>query len=143
MRTRAAAVLALGGGALLAGAAGLATTDDGPPSCEIVKPGIYVDLDDAKDAKTIDHARAAVRRGQPRILHLDRKDADAHRAASLRGIPTEPGMDRDEYPPAATVEGGAGADVAYVPPSDNRSAGAIMRAQLAPFCDGQAFVLEP
>lgn len=47
----------------------------------------------------------------------------------------------DEYPPAVSREGGAGADVRLVRSSENRSAGAAMGGRLRPFCDGQAFVM--
>jgi hypothetical protein len=87
--------------------------------------------------------REALDVGEPFVLHIDRADADRHRAASLRGWPTRRGWHRDEYPPAATAEGGAGADVQFVPSSENESAGAVMRARLAPFCDGQPFVFGP
>jgi len=112
-------------------------------ACTTVPLAVVVDLNDDRQAPVIDHAQDAVRAGQPRILHLDRVDADAHRIASLRGSPVRSGFDRDEYPPAASQEGGAGADVRYISPRANRSAGATMRAQLADFCDGQAFILEP
>jgi hypothetical protein len=57
-------------------------------------------------------------------------------------VKTAPGKDRDEYPPALSVEGGAGADVKLITSGDNRSAGSTMKAQLAPFCEGQAFIIE-
>jgi hypothetical protein len=113
------------------------------PGCVTVTPGVYVDLNDVTNAQTIAHERAAVANAQPRILHWDPADATAHRALSLKGHPARSGFDRDEYPPAATQEGGTGADIAYISPSDNRSAGARMKAQMAPFCAGQAFILEP
>ena len=87
-----------------------------------------------------DHAHRAVLDGAPQVLTLDRPDADAHRAASLRGIPTKPGYDRDEYPPATSAQGGAGADVEYVRSDVNRREGAALGRQLKPFCDGQRFV---
>jgi hypothetical protein len=125
--------------ALMAAAVGQAQT----PGCVTVTPGVYVDLNDVTNAQTIAHERAAVANGQARILHWDPADADAHRALSLKGHRARSGFDRDEYPPAATQEGGTGADIAYISPSDNRSAGARMKAQMAPFCPGQAFILEP
>lgn len=69
--------------------------------------------------------------GKPSVLTLDRPGTDARRAASLRGIPTKPSMDRDEYPPATFAEGGAGASVRHIPRSDNRSAGGQLGAQLS------------
>jgi hypothetical protein len=40
------------------------------------------------------------------------------------------GTDRDEYPPAVTAEGGAGASIRNIPPGDNRGAGASLGNQI-------------
>ena len=111
--------------------------------CQTTPLAVVVNLDDQKNDGTIAHARRAVTSGEPRVLHIARSLFKAHRAASLRGIPTKHGFDRDEYPPAFSLEGGAGADVDYVESSDNRSAGSRMGKQLQPYCDGQGFILEP
>jgi hypothetical protein len=74
-------------------------------------------------------------------LHLDRRHAERHRDASLRGVATRPGYDRDEQPPAVSREGGRGADVRLVPARENRSQGSAMGHRLRRFCDGQAFRL--
>lgn len=66
----------------------------------------------------------------PSQVTIDRAGAGANRRASLRGVPTRTGFDRDEYPPAMFKEGGSGASVKYVPPSDNRGAGASMGNQV-------------
>ena len=84
-------------------------------------------------AQHIVDAQAA---GHPTSLTLDRPGAVARRTNSLRGIPTYPSMDRDEYPPAIFLEGGIGASVRHIPLSDNRSAGAQMRNQLRGARDG-------
>jgi hypothetical protein len=105
--------------------------------------GVYVNLANDANAEAITHVREAVARGEARILHWDPDNADRRRSLSLRGVPTRTGFDRDEYPPAASVEGGTGADIAYIDPGDNRSAGSRMSAQMRPYCDGQAFILEP
>jgi hypothetical protein len=47
----------------------------------------------------------------------------------LKGIPTKPGYDRDEYPPAMSDEGATGANVRYVLSAENRSAGSVMRGR--------------
>jgi hypothetical protein len=39
-------------------------------------------------------------------------------------------------------EGGQGADVRYVLSAENRSAGSVMRYQLAPYCNEQRFIFE-
>jgi hypothetical protein len=96
------------------------------------------------------HVLRALRRGWPRTLVLDRPGASARRNRLLRGIPTRPGFDRDEYPPAIARGVGPGltrgvapvgwlADVEYVPSRENRSQGAVLGHDLHPFCDGARF----
>lgn len=85
---------------------------------------------------TAQHMIDAQAMGKPSVLTPDRSGASARRGAALRGIPTKPGLDRDEYPPAVFAEGGAGASVRHVPLSDNRSAGATMRNQLRGATEG-------
>jgi hypothetical protein len=111
--------------------------------CQTTPLPVVVNLDDQKNDDTIAHARAAVIAGQPRVLHIARALANVHRSQSLRGIKTRSGFDRDEYPPAASLEGGTGANVEYVESTDNRSAGSRMKLQLQSYCEGQAFILEP
>ena len=47
------------------------------------------------------------------------------------------GYDRDEYPPAFTREGGANANVRFIPAGDNRGAGSSMRQQTRDVKDGE------
>lgn len=112
-------------------------------SCESTRLAVVVNLDNIDNKETIAHARAAVAAGKPRYLHWRPDLATSHRRAALRGIPTAPFKDRDEYPPAATAEGGAGANVRLIDRTDNRSAGARMLAQIGDYCLGQRFILEP
>lgn len=92
--------------------------------------------------------------GWPRILVLNRPEADGRRDRLLENIPTKSGFDRDEYPPAVgrgrangsqhgLVQGfgplGWRADVAYVDSSENRSQGASMGAKLRGLCNGTRF----
>lgn len=100
---------------------------------------VLVRLDDERYPLTTDHILDAIRTGERRLLHIDRRHADEHRAEATRGIPTRRGYDRDEYPPAFSREGGRGADVRYVRSSDNRGAGASLGNQLRGYCNGQAF----
>jgi hypothetical protein len=104
-------------------------------------PTVYIDAD--RHPETAQHVQEAqngtIWRGDtstsgtplPSVLTIDRPNAKANRAASLRGIPTRPGQDRDEYPPAMFEEGGQGASVKYIDPSDNRGAGSSMRHQIS------------
>lgn len=76
------------------------------------------------------HIQQAAREGIPLMLTLDRDNADINRKYSLRGYPTREGLDRDEIPPAAFAEGGAGAHIMYISQSDNRGSGSSFRRQL-------------
>jgi hypothetical protein len=96
------------------------------------------------------HFRAALRRGWPRTLVLNRPGADERRDRLLEGIPTRAGYDRDEYPPAVGRGRGRGlaegsgprgwkADVRSVESSENRSHGASLGGKLRRFCNGTRF----
>jgi hypothetical protein len=96
------------------------------------------------------HFRAAVRKGWPRRLVVNRPGADERRDRLLEDYPTRAGFDRDEYPPAVGRGRGPGlergrdprgwkADVRYVPSSENRSHGASLGAKLQDFCNGTRF----
>jgi hypothetical protein len=56
--------------------------------------------------------------------------ARPNRLLSLRGTPVRRGYDRGEWPPAATREGGRGADVRHISPTQNRSIGASIGNRL-------------
>ena len=102
------------------------------------------------------HMDAAIARGWPRVMVLNRKGADQRRDRLLDpGIfPTRAGFDRDEYP-AAVGRGRANgkqrglvrginpigwiADVEYVASSENRSHGSSLGAKLRRLCDGTRF----
>ena len=100
------------------------------------------------------HFIAAVKKGWPRVMVVNRKGADDRRDRLLEDVPTRPGFDRDEYPAAVgrgkpngdlggLVRGinpvGWMADVAYVPGRENRSQGSSLGAKLRGFCDGTRF----
>ena len=76
--------------------------------------------------------------GDSAVYTIDRAGASARRAASMRGQARIPGMDRDEWPPALFQEGGDGASVRGVTPSDNRGAGASIGNQCRGLPDGTA-----
>jgi hypothetical protein len=86
--------------------------------------------------ETGDHIRDAIAAGHPSICTIDRDGADERREESLAPYPPKSGYDRDEWPMAMCLEGGAGADVRYIFPSDNRGAGAWVGNQLEPYPDG-------
>jgi len=88
-------------------------------------------------ARHIDEAQAS---GYPKTLTLDRPGTIARRRAATSVLaPGGPGIERDEYPPATFLEGGAGASVRYMDWLDNRSAGGQLQAQMnrpAPATEG-------
>jgi hypothetical protein len=86
--------------------------------------------------ETAAHIGAAILVGESSICTIDRDGADANRSASLSGIPTKDGYDRDEWPMAMCDEGGKGASVAYVELSDNRGSGSWVGNALADYPNG-------
>jgi hypothetical protein len=74
-------------------------------------------------AENIFHAQAA---GHPQILTFG-GNAAANRAAALEGVPNILSLSRDEYPFASSMEGGAGAWVGHIPPSQQNAQGALIR----------------
>lgn len=97
---------------------------------------ITIDFPSKAYPETAMHIREAVSRGKTILCTIDREHAIEHREKSLRGIPTKKGKDRDEWPMALCKEGGSGADVKYISPSDNRGAGAWVRNKLRKYRDG-------
>jgi hypothetical protein len=73
---------------------------------------------------------------QPDVCTIERDGADERREESLAPYPPISGYDRDEWPMAMCLEGGAGADVRYISPSDNRGVGAWVSNQLEDYPDG-------
>jgi len=81
---------------------------------------------------TSDPARLA------RVLTVNRAGAKERRTALLRGVPTKPGLDRDEYP-MAMARTAISANVELIPSSQNRGAGAVQGIKLRRYCTGQRF----
>ncbi|MMZ48480.1 Sporulation-specific extracellular nuclease precursor [compost metagenome] len=82
------------------------------------------------------HIRDAIAAGHSAVCTIDRDGAEENRKESLKGYPTKKGYDRDEWPMAMCTEGGAGADIRYITPSDNRGAGSWVSHQLDKYADG-------
>lgn len=109
-----------------------------PKGCRVVKNIVDVGLSKTKYPKVRAHWELAIKRGWPRVLTIHRKGAEQRRNKLLKGIPTAPGKDRDEYPPAAartTVK----ADVQLVDSGQNRGAGQVQGVKLRRYCSGQRF----
>lgn len=96
-----------------------------------IKCGKYriITISRKKYPESAKHIEDAQKDGKPSILTIDRDGAKKNRKESLRGISTEKGKDRDEYPFAMCKEGGRGASVRLINLSDNRGAGASMGNQ--------------
>jgi filamentous hemagglutinin len=82
------------------------------------------------------HIDDAQRAGHPSVLTLDRAGAAARRRDALKGTKARKSLDRDEYPPAMSLEGGRGSSVRHINPADNRGAGACVGAQCRALPDG-------
>jgi hypothetical protein len=108
-------------------------------ACQRQHNSVYVELSSSRYPQTTDHIADAIAAGQPALLHIDRDHEDQHRDESLAPYPPRTGFDRDEYAPAMSREGGTGADVRYIDPSDNRGAGSVMGNALEGWCEDQPF----
>ena len=71
-----------------------------------------------------------------RVALIDRDGAAERRKDSLKDVPSKSGYDRDEWPMAMCEEGGTGASVEYISPSDNRGAGSWVGNQVSDYPDG-------
>ena len=137
------------GSGLQAGTALAATANSA--TCSLHPRGVInLVFSRSKYPKIRAHTVAAIRKGWPRVLVVNRTGASARRTRLLRGIPTRHGYDRDEYPPAVGrghgvgLQSGSGptgwrAAVAYVPSKENRSHGSSMGGKLRKYCNGTKF----
>jgi hypothetical protein len=110
----------------------------GSSSCE--KPDNVVDIGFSKTKypHIRKHVLRSIREGWPSVYVLNRKGASERRDRLLEGVPTKPGFDRDEEPPAVGRKTWR-AHVALVPSSENRSHGSSLGIKLRRFCDGTRF----
>ncbi len=107
------------------------------------KPVRDVVVPSDKYPESAGHIQDAQNNGQPDVLTVDRGGARGRRADAMNGQPTVPGQDRDEYPPAMFGEGGKGASVRPISPTDNRGAGACIGAQCRDLPDGSRVRIVP
>ncbi len=105
-------------------------------------PSTTVQIDKAKYPQAAQHIEDAQAAGQPSVLTVDRSGAATNRAVSLKGHKKVQGQQLDEYPPAMMKEGGEGASVRPIDPSDNMGAGASMGNQLRKVKDGEKVKIE-
>ncbi|HBY96539.1 MAG TPA: sugar-binding protein [Chloroflexi bacterium] len=97
---------------------------------------ITINLSKAQYPETAQHIADSIKKGHPSVVTINRPGAKANRRASLKGIPTKKGTDRDEWPMAMFKEGGTGAHIRHIDPSDNRGAGSCIAHRCAPYPDG-------
>ncbi|WP_284140759.1 NucA/NucB deoxyribonuclease domain-containing protein [Virgibacillus sp. LDC-1] len=100
------------------------------------KVDVEVTIPSNRYPETSKHIQDAQKAGHPDTLTIDRSGAKLRRKDSLSGLDKVPGKDLDEYPPAMFKEGGMGASVRPVSPSDNRGAGAYLGNKLRNYPDG-------
>ena len=86
--------------------------------------------------ETAAHIKGAIAKGKTDICTIDRNGASERRKQSLANVPTKKGYERDEYPMAMCAEGGTGASVKYITPSDNRGAGSYVGSKVSKLPDG-------
>lgn len=129
------------GGLEIPGLPGQASGDRAPSGkaktegCRSPKKPVTVTISESKYPNIVAHIRESWRNGYPRILTINREGADERRDQLLADVPTKPGYDRDEAP-AAVLRDEVDASVKYIPSAENRSAGASLGTQIAPYCDG-------
>lgn len=97
---------------------------------------VQIDFPEDRYPETAKHIKDAIKSGESAICTINREDADENRKESLKDVPTKKGYDRDEWPMAMCAEGGAGADIEYITPADNRGAGSWVGNQLEGYADG-------
>jgi hypothetical protein len=97
---------------------------------------VEVKVSKSKYPESYRHIEEAVENGKPDTLTINRQGAKGNRQEALKGLKKTSGKDLDEYPPAMFKEGGKGASVKPINPSDNRGAGSSMGHQLKTYPDG-------
>lgn len=95
-----------------------------------------------KHPEAAQHVEDAQAAGQPSELTIDRSGARRRGREALRDYPPESGKDRDEYPPKMFKEGGKGASLRRISPTDNRGTGASIGNQLRRNPDGTKVKIE-
>lgn len=94
-------------------------------AAETAGPLPVLEISSSKYPELADNITNAQAAGHPDILTWG-GDQAANRAAATDGVPNIPGLSRDEYPFASTMEGGAGAWVGHIPASQNSAQGALI-----------------
>ncbi len=103
---------------------------------------IVILIDGRSAPEAAQHAYDAILGGVLNTGTLDRPGTAARRSKNLRGIPTVPYKDRDEFPPAVISPDGR-TSVRVIGRADNRNAGVQIRTQISRFKDGTRVVVIP
>lgn len=106
-------------------------------------PKKTIELPKSRYPHSYQHVVDSQNSGRPALVQAQRSGTVQRRADALRNMPTQPGMDRDEYPPAVTAQGGEGSSVRHIPPGDNRGSGAYIGNQLRDVKDGEWVIIKP
>ncbi|OMF50898.1 NucA/NucB deoxyribonuclease domain-containing protein [Paenibacillus peoriae] len=106
------------------------------PITQVSADTVKLEFPSDRYPETAQHIKEAIAAGKSPVCTIDRDGADNNRDASLRGVPTKKGKDRDEWPMAMCSEGGEGADIKYISPKDNRGAGSWVGHKLDDYVDG-------
>ena len=99
-----------------------ATEEDG--DCDLVLTISRKNFSDNNEA--LIHIELYMQSTGKNTFTYDKNGAAGRRKASLDGVETKKGYDRDEFPMAIFKEGGKGASVIHINPSDNRSVGSAI-----------------
>jgi RHS repeat-associated protein len=97
---------------------------------------LTVDYPSSQFPESARHIQDAQKAGHPDTITVHRPGAGKRRQDAMKGHSSIEGKDRDEYPPAISSEGGKGASVRYISPSDNRGGGAFLGNALRDVPDG-------
>ena len=112
------------------------------PLSRFARGGTVINISRSRYPESAAHIEDAQAAGQPTTLTIDRAGAAARRREALSGTPARSGLDRDEYPPAMFREGGKGASVRHIDPSDNRGAGACIGAACRGLPNGSTVTIQ-
>ncbi|MGO2303321.1 MAG: two-partner secretion domain-containing protein [Providencia sp.] len=105
------------------------------------EPKVIV-VDKNKYPESAKHIEDAQKLGHSNVLTIDRDGASKRRRESLKDTDPVKGSDRDEYPPAMFKEGGTGASVRPISPSDNRGAGSCIGHQCRELPNGSTVIIK-
>ena len=103
-----------------------ATEEDG--DCDLVLTISRKNFSDNNEA--LIHIELYMQSTGKNTFTYEPNNAKSQRKDSLKGIETKKGYDRDEFPMAIFKEGGKGASVMHINPSDNRSVGSAIGGAL-------------